>query len=383
MRSKGFQFPKTATRLLQDLIAIPSINPHGDPGYSKTGEQQIAEYVAAFLKKCGADVKLVPVLPNRPNVIGFFGRSSSKNLPINFAPHLDTVSVLGMTIDPFAAKISQCKIWGRGASDTKGPMAAMLWALKIWSEKFPTQPIPVAFTGLMGEEAGNEGAIDLVQSNFKTQFAIIGEPTDLKIVHAHKGALWFELKAKGKSCHASTPERGKNAILAMTEAIEKIQKEFIPFLSSHHHPLLGKPSFNLGTISGGSKVNIVPSSCVIECDIRTIPNCGIREIETKLQKILKGLPDISYKIHRSPNALDTDPKNVWIQKLKPFTQGLTVAPWFCDAAVFARHKVPAVALGPGSIRQAHTVDEYILEKEFLKGVTLFEKFLTSITPKTK
>jgi acetylornithine deacetylase/succinyl-diaminopimelate desuccinylase-like protein len=381
MSAKGFQIPKTATRLLQDLIAIPSVNPDGDPGCSSTGEQQIAEYVAAFLKKCGAEVSLLPVLPGRPNVVGQFpSKPRTSTLPLVFAPHLDTVSVRGMMIDPFDPIIVSGKILGRGASDTKGPMASMLWALKTWSEKSKPsgRQIPIVFTGLMGEEAANEGAFHLLQSGFQCQFAIIGEPTDLKIVHAHKGALWFTVETQGKSCHASTPERGKNAIVLMSEVIRRLETDFTAFLHSHSHPHLGKPSFNIGTITGGSKINIVPSHCRIECDIRTVPSCGIQAIEKKLKSLFKDLDGVSIKPQRNPAALDTDPSNPWVQRLKPFTQGITTAPWFCDAAVFSLHKIPAIAIGPGSIQQAHTVDEFIREKDFLRGVTLFEKFLMSL-----
>ncbi|MES2307328.1 MAG: M20 family metallopeptidase [Verrucomicrobiota bacterium] len=381
MSAKGFQIPKTATRLLQDLIAIPSVNPDGDPGCSSTGEQQIGEYVAAFLKKCGADVSLIPVLPGRPNVIGRFNSSAkSQALPIAFAPHLDTVSVRGMTIDPFNPKIVSGKILGRGASDTKGPMASMLWALKTWSEKTKSssRTLPIVFTGLMGEEAANDGAFHLLKNGFKSQFAIIGEPTHLQIVHAHKGALWFSIETHGKSCHASTPERGKNAIEIMMEVIRRLQTDFVPFLHSHVHPHLGKPSFNIGTIQGGSKINIVPSDCRIDCDIRTIPQCGVKVVEKKLKALFKDLSEVSFTIQRNPAALDTPPSNPWIQKLKPFSRGITTAPWFCDAAVFSQYKTAAIAIGPGSIQQAHTVDEYIREKDFLQGVTLFEKFLHSL-----
>lgn len=381
MATQGFQIPKSPTRLLQDLIAIPSVNPDGDPGCSSTGEQQIGEYVAAFLKKCGAEVDLIPVLPGRPNVVAHFkGVRAAKKKSITFAPHLDTVSVRGMTINPFDPKIYAGKIYGRGASDTKGPMASMLWALKSWSEKHKKteRTIPISFVGLMGEEAGNDGAIHLMKSGFKTEFAIIGEPTDLKIVHAHKGALWFTVETHGKSCHASTPERGKNAILAMMEVIRRLHHDFIPFLHSHYHPHLGKPSFNIGTIQGGSKVNIVPSNCKIECDIRTIPSCGSRAIEKQLKLILKGIPEVVVKISRSPASLDTPVEHPWIQRLKPFSEGVTTAPWFCDAAVFSHYKTAAIAIGPGSIQQAHTVDEFIQEREFLKGVKMFERFLGSL-----
>jgi len=124
--------PTTVVDLLRDLVAIPSVNPHGNPGTEQTGEQAMGEYVAAFLRNLGAEVELAEVRPGRPNVIATFEPERPAVAHLAYAPHLDTVSVAGMTISPFDPVLREGRVWGRGASDTKGPMAAALWAENGW-----------------------------------------------------------------------------------------------------------------------------------------------------------------------------------------------------------------------------------------------------------
>src|ERR1700734_3016790 len=148
--------PSNVVELLRDLVAIPSVNPQGDPGTDQTGEQAMAEYVADFLREIGAEVKIEPVEPGRPNVAASFTPTKKPAARLAFAPHLDTVSVAGMTIPPFDPAIRDEKLWGRGSTDTKGPMAAALWALHEWA-KSPARTrsrIHWTFLALMGEEAG-------------------------------------------------------------------------------------------------------------------------------------------------------------------------------------------------------------------------------------
>jgi acetylornithine deacetylase/succinyl-diaminopimelate desuccinylase-like protein len=130
--------PRSVVELLQALVQIPSVNPHGDPGTDGVGEAVIAEYLAGFLRGIGAEVELREVLPGRPNVVAHWPGDRPGKPRVLFAPHTDTVSVGGMTIDPFSGEVRDGKVWGRGASDTKGPMASMLWALKEARAKLPT-----------------------------------------------------------------------------------------------------------------------------------------------------------------------------------------------------------------------------------------------------
>src|SRR5271156_5947776 len=139
---------------LPELVRIPSVNPHGSPGIDKPGEQACAEFVAGFLRGCGAEVELREVAPGRPNVLGRFPSDAPGKKRVILAPHLDTVSVAGMVIDPFGGELRDGKIWGRGATDTKGCMAAMLWSLWELRDRIPGLGHEVWFAGLMGEEAG-------------------------------------------------------------------------------------------------------------------------------------------------------------------------------------------------------------------------------------
>ena len=359
--------------LLGELIRIPSVNPEGEPGVDEPGEARLAGYLEKLLNDLGAKVWLREVLPGRPNVVARFPSDRDGKPRLLLAPHTDTVSVAGMTIDPFGGDVSEGKVWGRGASDTKGPMASMLCALSRLGEEIPKLGYEIWFAGLMGEESGQHGAKALAsEENF--DFVIAGEPTDLKTVHAHKGSLWVTMTAHGKAVHASAPEKGDNAIYKITSAIERIRERVIPELASREHPLLGHSTLSIGTLRGGTKTNIVPDHCEATIDIRTIPG----EDPERLIELLKAASEGVEITHQSTAPLFTDPEHPLLLKLS--AQGATPvgAPWFCDAAIFAAKGMPAVALGPGSIAQAHTADEFISVKDLEEGADFFEQFLRSL-----
>jgi len=359
--------------LLQDLIRIPSVNPEGDPGVSDPGEEWIAVALKKLLKELGSEVSLREVLPGRPNVVARFPSNSEGKPRLLLAPHLDTVSVVGMTIDPFGGEVRDDRIWGRGASDTKGPMAAMLCALARMSEVIPTLSHEIWFAGLVGEESGQHGAKALA-SEEHFDFVIAGEPTDLRTVHAHKGSLWVTLTAHGKAVHASAPELGENAIYKMTSAIERIRDQVIPEISKTTHPLLGHSTLSVGTIRGGSKTNIVPDHCEATLDIRIIPGTDPLQIINLIENVAHGVQ----VDHLGSEPLYTDPEHPLVAKLSALGASPVGAPWFCDAAIFAAKGIPAVALGPGSIAQAHTADEFISVSDMEAGADFFERLLRSL-----
>jgi acetylornithine deacetylase/succinyl-diaminopimelate desuccinylase-like protein len=372
--------PKSVVELLQTLLRIPSVNPHGDPGTTETGEALCAEVVGEFLKLCGARVELREVRPGRPNVVAVFASDRAGKDRIVFAPHTDTVSVSGMTIEPFSGDLRDGKIWGRGASDTKGPMAAMLWALWELRDRIPSLAHEIWFSGLMGEEAGQDGsrafATELradTDLNGVHAFAVVGEPTGLDIVHAHKGALWLSLTTHGKAVHASAPEQGDNAVYKMADVIRCIRDVIEPDLKKITDPLLGHTSISVGVCRGGSKTNIVPDLCTAEVDVRTIPG-GFDALTFVSKKLQSVCPDIEIA-HSQSLPLNTDPAHPLIRALEKSGGKCTGAPWFCDAAVFARHGIPAVAVGPGSIAQAHTCDEWIGVDDLRRGVEFYSRFL--------
>ncbi|MEM8954371.1 MAG: M20 family metallopeptidase [Verrucomicrobiota bacterium] len=386
--------PHSVVALLQDLIRIPSVNPDGDPGMppEQTGEQTCAEFVAAFLESCGAQVSLDQVQPGRPNVIGRFPNNnpaSKGKKGILFGPHLDTVSVAGMTIEPFAGDLRDQKVHGRGASDTKGSMAAMLWALYQCRERIPDLPVPITFAGFMGEETGQFGSRHFAeQYGHHFAFALVGEPTDGHIVHTHKGCLWVQVDATGKAVHGSTPELGDNAITKIATLISALDTTFRQQLALHSDDALGHSTINIGLIEGGSRTNIVPDHCHTTLDLRLTPDLPPSQALSLLKDFLHDHdPSLTLTPILECTPLATDPNHPVIQQLLEIprtrhknatTTSLTSAPWFCDAAILADAGIPSIAIGPGSINQAHTKDEFIAVKDLEDSAAFFENFLLSL-----
>ena len=366
--------PQTAVELLQQLIRIPSVNPEGDPGTSQTGEQAIAAWLADWLRNVFplARVELREVLPGRPNVVACLAGAGGKKPRLLFAPHTDTVSVGGMTIAPFGGEVRDGRVWGRGASDTKGTMAAMLWALREERETLPRLGHEVWFAGLCSEEAGQFGARALA-SGQRFDFVIAGEPTGLDAVVAHKGCLWLKLTTRGRAVHAAEPDRGDNAIYKMADLLRCIRDDLPAEIGPAEHPLLGRATVSAGTVSGGSKINIVPDACTAEADIRYLP--GDATIFDRVSARLRAVvPDVEIEDTRSEPML-TDAGHPLIRLLESCGSRCVGAPWFSDAGIFSAAGMPAIALGPGSIAQAHTRDEWIAVEDLERGVAFFRDFL--------
>ncbi len=365
--------PRSVTELAQTLVRIPSVNPDGDPGTDRTGEQACAEFVADFLRSLGAETELQPVQPGRPNVVGRFASPGKPRLLL--APHTDTVSVAGMTIDPFAAEIRQGRLYGRGASDTKGPMAAMLWALRESRDLLSQVSHEVWFAGLMGEEAGQDGAKALAAME-EFDFVVVGEPTGLEVVFKHKVDVTARIVARGRAAHSSCPERGENAIVKLASALLSVEKALATHFAGISDPVLGRPTFSIGTVRGGAKFNIVPDHAEAVIDLRLLPSqWKDREAESVFGAMRGACPGLEVSRIAGSEALDTDPAHPLVAKLIEAGGRPAGAAWFCDAAIFSSRGVPAVAVGPGSIAQAHTEDEFIEVAALEQGVEYFKRFL--------
>jgi acetylornithine deacetylase len=365
--------------LLQQLIRIPSVNPDNAPGTEQIGEEKIATFLAGWLESIGAEVDLEEIQPGRPNLIARFAPLDGRPR-ILLGPHLDTVGVGGMTIDPFGGEIRDGKIWGRGASDTKGPMAAMLWALHEHRESLADLPTAVDFVAFMAEESGQWGSKDFAKRHGKDYlFAIVGEPTSMQVVHVTKGSLWATLRATGKAAHSSQPERGENAILKLTRALDQLDHHLGSQLATFTHPVLGRSTMNVGIIRGGARPNIVPDLAEAEIDIRITPALAAAGGALKLLTETIAFYDLPIEIvdpHENP-PMETEAAHPMIQALlgtDAATQ-LAGAPWFSDAAHLSNGGVPSICIGPGSIDQAHTVDEFIDMAALEQGADFFSAFI--------
>src|SRR6202011_1817604 len=240
----------SAVELCQALVQIPSENPSGST--ASNGEEAIARFVGEFLGNAGARVEYEEIAPGRPNVYGMWPVPPGATQRILFAPHLDTVTVEGMSVDPFLANRLDGRLYGRGSSDTKGSMAAMLWALK--SVDLSKLDVAVGFAGLADEEFAQLGAQACAVRKM-ADFAIVGEPTNLDVVYTHKGTAWLEIETRGKSVHASIPETGVNAIDCMMDTLKILNERFPEICPVEPDPVLGKPTLSTGRIRGGAKIN--------------------------------------------------------------------------------------------------------------------------------
>jgi len=371
----------SVVELLQALIRIPSVNPDGDPGVSPGGEDQVAHFVGDFLSPLGFEVTYEEVLEGRPNLIA--RAPGNPNRPrILLGPHLDTVGIQGMTISPFSAEIENNKIHGRGASDTKGPMASMLWGLKNNHQTLKDLPVAVDFIGFMGEESSQPGSQHFAKHHgHEYEFAIAGEPTSLEAVYCTKGSLWATLETSGKAVHASQPELGENAILKMAQALEALQNKLAPHLSSFTHPVLGHATMNIGVIRGGSRPNIVPDRCSAQIDIRTVPSLlAQKNTKETLEEFIADLPLTLSSAAENP-PMEMSPDHPWLQRLQFIHPGLklTGAPWFSDAAHLSDAGIPSICLGPGSIDQAHTKDEFMNISDLEAGADWFTEFIAGLS----
>ena len=369
-------------QLLAELIALPSVNPAFlPPRHPLAGEKNVADFLAATAARAGLEVEFQKVLPGRANIIARLLPKDKIRQTILLAPHLDTVGAAGTQFIP---QRKNGRLHGRGACDTKGSVAAMLAALcELANAKSRPLETEIVFAGLIDEEHAQAGSRALAASGFKADLAIVGEPTKLQVVTAHKGSLWLELATRGHAAHGATPHLGKNAVHEMTRIVDALETDYAAQLKQRKHKLLGAGTVNVGTISGGTQPNIVPDGCVISIDRRTLPGETENSVRCEIITLLQA-KKLSAKISSAKLApalpLETNFKLPLVQTfLSAAKQNKPLgADYFCDAAVLSAGGIPSVVFGPGDIAQAHTADEWISLAELERGKNLLMRFLNSL-----
>lgn len=369
-------------QLLAELIALPSVNPAFlPPRHPNAGEKNAADFLAATAARAGLEVEFQKVLPGRFNVIARLLPKNKIKQTILLAPHLDTVGADGTQFIP---QRKNGRLHGRGACDTKGSVAAMLSALcELANSKARPQETEIVFAGLIDEEHAQAGSRALAASGFQADLAIVGEPTKLQVVTAHKGSLWLELATRGRAAHGATPHLGQNAIHEMARIVDVLETDYTAQLKRRKHKLLGAGTVNVGKIFGGTQPNIVPDSCTIAIDRRTLPGDTETSVRREITALLRA-KKLSAKIASTKLApalpLETDPKRPLVQKfLRAANQKQSLGvDYFCDAAVLSAGGMPSVVFGPGDIAQAHTTDEWISLAELERGKDLLIRFFQSL-----
>lgn len=382
------------SEILFQLIAIPSVNPMGrDVSGDIYYESRMSDWLESFFRSFGAPFERIEVAPGRANILARYD-STTSNQTLLLDAHQDTVPVDGMTIDPFSPAIRDGKIFGRGAADVKGGMAAMLYAFRRLFFERPRSAPHVVMSCSCDEESTATGVRDLVsywQTNSgvsrllpaRPTAAVIAEPTELNAVVAHRGVVRFRVHAHGRACHSSDPTQGKNAIYAMAHVVTRLE-ELASELSNQvqPHPLCGSATMSVGRIDGGTSVNIVPAHCEIEIDRRIVPGEDPKLATLQLQREISSITDgiVCDPPWISCPALGNE-VNEWVADalLRHGTQiGRSVSkigvPYCTHASTISDAGVPSVVFGPGSIAQAHTADEFIEVEQLELAAEIYFRF---------
>jgi acetylornithine deacetylase/succinyl-diaminopimelate desuccinylase-like protein len=213
--------------------------------------------------------------------------------------------------------------------------------------------------------------------------AVVGEPTRLRVVTAHKGNLWLKLQTRGKSAHGARPELGHNAVYDMARAVVLLQTTYAESLRKQRHPLLGQPTISVGSMAGGTQPNIVPDSCVAFADRRTLPGEAEGSVCRQLRRLLRA-HGLRVAIADSKVGtclpLETDPDLPLVRQLTACAgqQAPAGVDFFCDAGVLAQGGIPSVVFGPGDIAQAHTAHEWVSVRALERATLILTRFLRSL-----
>ncbi|GAC1468901.1 MAG: ArgE/DapE family deacylase [Isosphaeraceae bacterium] len=380
------------SRLLSDLVSIPSVNPMGRPLVgSDFLETSLSTYLVQWFSALGVCIERQRIAPGRENVIARF-ESVGAARTILFDAHQDTVPVDGMTIDPFLPRIEAGRLYGRGACDIKGGMAAMLMAFARLVREKPANAASIVMACTVDEEYTHTGSTRLASSPHGATLAIVAEPTLLRIVNCHKGAVRWKVRTRGVACHSSTPELGNNAIYRMAPIVNAIAAHAQELRASTPHPVLGAPSLSIGRIEGGQSVNVVPDCCEIEIDRRVIPgerasDCVAR-VERAVRARIDNLEDVEFLspwVNMPPLSPESTSGQEWVERVISAISRVsgkipaqTGVPYGTDAGPLSEGGLPCLVFGPGDIAQAHTKDEWVELDQVRQAVDMYYEIAVSL-----
>ncbi|HEX2994380.1 MAG TPA: ArgE/DapE family deacylase [Anaerolineales bacterium] len=351
-------------QLLSDLVAINSINPDLVPG--APGEAEIARYIAGWLEDAGLEVQLIEAAAGRPNVVGI-ARGTGGGRTLLFNGHMDTVGVAGMP-NAHQPRIEGGRLYGRGAYDMKGGLAACMLAIAEVQKQHLRGD--VIFTGVVDEEYASLGTFDLAK-RFRADAAIVAEFTELQLILAHRGFVWLEIETIGKAAHGSRPDLGVDAIVKMGKVLTEMEKLDLRLRSNPIHPLLGSGSLHASLIEGGREYSTYPERCVLSVERRTLPGETPEMVEGEFLQIVQDIQQsdpafqtvVRRGIDRSP--LETRTEAEIVQALQAASDNVLNRPlpiagvqFWTDAAVLSAEGISSVLFGPSG-SGAHAMEEWV------------------------
>lgn len=348
--------------LLQRMIAASSANPPGD-------EDDVAKIVCDALSAQGVSAHLDHVYPGRSNAVAGFGPSGGPTLLLN--GHTDTMPAgSGWTTDPYEGVVRDGRVYGLGACDMKGGLAAMMQA--VLAVKRACIPLRgrVVLDAVIDEEAYGTGTRRTLERGRRADWAIICEPTSLAVARVGSGQITFEIVFRGEAAHASMPETGHSAIYDASAFVVAVEEEGLR-MAATSSPLIGPATYSVGTINGGLQTSIVPSECVVTVDRRILPGQSLEDATADMDALLDGVCRVrgsTGAVRRTIIAIppfETPETLAVCQVLREASRQVTGNSVFgglrgtTDAATLAGAGIPTVVFGPGSLEDAHRPDEFV------------------------
>ncbi|RFU80378.1 diaminopropionate ammonia-lyase [Trichoderma arundinaceum] len=378
--SRDYEIPHSVAsddpvELTQTLVKINSANPSlgSVPG---PGETAIARYITAWMEHRDIEAHWIEPTPGRPSVVGV-ARGSGRGKSLMLNGHIDTVTIMGYEDDPLSGEIRDGKLYGRGAADMKCGVAAAMVTLA--NAKKQGLKGNVIFTGVADEEFASIGTEQVLEAGWTADAAIVSEPTDLEIQHAHKGFVWFEVDIHGIAAHGSRYDLGVDAICKAGYFLVELDKFASRLVEQAGDPILGPGSIHASIIKGGEEVSSYPSFAQIQIERRTVTGETPESVEKELKEILDSLvdrvPNFKYDLratfHRSAFKADLDhPFTELVRKQVSKTLGkeavMLGAPYWTDCALLADKGIPTLLWGPKG-KGLHGKVEYA-EVESIKQV---------------
>jgi acetylornithine deacetylase len=357
-------------RLLRELVAIDSVNPSLVPGAA--GEGQIAGAIAEHLRRLGLDVHMQEVAPGRPTVIGVF-EGDRPGRALMFCGHVDTVGVDGMAA-PFDPVERNGRLYGRGAQDMKGGVAAMIDAVRVLTER-PGRPGRVIVAAVIDEEYASIGADTLVRE-WTADAAVVTEPTDLQIGVGHKGFAWFEIETHGRAAHGSRPTDGVDAIVHMGRILGRLEHLDRALQARPPHPVMATASLHASIIQGGREWSSYPAHCRLQMERRTIAGETEESAAAEIQSVLDALQtaDAEFRatsrlvFSRPPYEIAPGHELTSMLSGAAASVGCRAEPvgmsFWTDAAILGGAGIPSVLFGPGGAG-LHSSEEFVIVNEVL------------------
>lgn len=377
-----------AVPLLQKLVQIPSPNPPGDT-------QDIAQFVAEQMREIGATVTM-PAPESKPEAVNVIATLGSGDPVIMLHAHIDTVPVAATEagkwhVDPYSGVVKDGRLYGKGSIDDKAPLASMMLAMARAAEQSGIKGTLVLVAAAEEEVGGQLGTKWMADNGYlpDCDFIVVGEQTGNKVATAHKGVMRATVEAVGKSVHATNPDRGINAIVAMSKAVLALQA-YHEELSKRVHPIVGVPTCNVGVISGGSTSNAVPDRCTVELDRRMIPGEHPEVVQNELRAVIAGVDSAPATLEIGDflfsswfeSSLESDLAQTFLdcvnRELDDDPGPVGYLPGSDAKHLMRQARGDMIIFGPGSYKVAHAYDEHVELTDYHSTTAILIDFIKRV-----